>query len=68
MYPALHLPFVINLARSLKGKIRLSFTTSEVLRLHRNFLECFGKYDKCLETLLGENVVVACTYRQPIPK
>ena len=27
--------------------------------------ECFRKYYKCSETLLGENVFVACMERQP---
>ena len=59
-------PAVINKPVHMKGKYYLSFGTSEVLRLHRSF-ECLGK-DKCSEILLGENVVVACTERQPLPK
>ena len=31
-------------------------------------LGCLGKDDKCSETLLGENVFVAYTEMQPIPK
>ena len=60
---------MINLAHSSEGnEFQFSFSTSEVPQDFTEVFECLGKDDKCLETLLGENVFRACMERQPISK